>query len=69
MCSAIASNSLDVKSLNLVNNHAYSLLNVCTLRLNNGKTQRLLQVRNPWGSKEWIGKWCDSDPDWEKYKN
>jgi len=29
----------------------------------------LLQVRNPWGSKEWSGKWCDSDPDWEKYKH
>jgi hypothetical protein len=24
----------------------------------------LVKLRNPWGSKEWEGKWGDNDPNW-----
>ena len=27
------------------------------------KPQRLLKIRNPWGSKEWIGKCSERDTD------
>ena len=25
-----------------------------------------MQLRNPWGTHEWKGKWSDKDPNWEK---
>jgi hypothetical protein len=27
--------------------------------------QRLIQLRNPWGMKEWEGPWCDNASEWE----
>lgn len=55
--------------MGLINDHAYSLLGAYTIKLKNGSTERLLYVRNPWGSKEWSGKWSDKDPDWDFYKS
>jgi Ca2+-binding EF-hand superfamily protein len=43
--------------------HAYSILDVFEVAkpesLKKRKASRLLRVRNPWGFKEWSGKWCD----------
>jgi hypothetical protein len=26
-----------------------------------------MQLRNPWGSREWLGPWSDNSTTWEKY--
>jgi hypothetical protein len=51
-----------MKNAGLVDAHAYSLLSTHIITLKNGSTERLLQIRNPWGAKEWNGKWSDKDP-------
>lgn len=36
----------------------------------NGNTVRLVKLRNPWGSGEWNGDWCDASPLWtEELRN
>jgi len=55
--------------MDLVDGHAYTLIGTAVIKLKNGGTERLLYVRNPWGNKEWKGKWGDRDPDWNHYKN
>ena len=59
MCTAVASqtdaslSNKNVKSVGLVDAHAYSLIAAKLITLDNGKTERLVQIRNPWGKKEW----------------
>lgn len=52
--------------------HAYSILDTIEipkpLSLKKRKTSRLLRIRNPWGYKEWNGKWSDESPEVEKNK-
>ena len=70
MCTAVASqtnedlNKKQVKSVGLVDAHAYSLIGAKLVTLDNGKTERLIQIRNPWGKKEWQGDWSDKSPKW-----
>jgi len=45
--------------MGLVGGHAYSLVNAATVKLNNGKEEHLVCVRNPWGNTEWKGPWSD----------
>lgn len=51
------------KSTGLVAGHAYGVLRVYTTR--DGKF-KLIQLRNPWGSFEWKGKWSDGSREWTK---
>jgi hypothetical protein len=44
----------------LVPGHAYTLLSAA--KMNSG--DRLLRIRNPWGSFEWDGDWSDADARW-----
>jgi len=44
--------SADMKAVGLVDGHAYSLMAAKVIKLQKG-TERLVQVRNPWGQKEW----------------
>lgn len=43
----------------LVPGHGYSVI-----AAREYKEQRLLNIRNPWGSFEWGGDWCDSSKLW-----
>ena len=65
-----------LKQEGLVAGHAYSVISAVqvTERIRgvpkpNGKTFRLLQLRNPWGSYEWKGAWSDKSNMWNKYKS
>ena len=70
MCTAVASQTDEtlsnqaVKSVGLVDAHAYSLIGAKLITLDNGKTERLIQIRNPWGRKEWQGDWSDQSDKW-----
>ena len=52
--------------MGIFSNHAYSLLNVYSgLMTKNGEVT-LLRVRNPWGRKEWQGRWSFHYNMWTK---
>lgn len=51
------------KSTGLVAGHAYGVLDVHTTA--DGK-YKLIQLRNPWGSFEWKGRWSDGSREWTK---
>ena len=53
-----------VKSVGLVDAHAYSLIGAKLITLDNGTTEKLIQIRNPWGKKEWQGDWSDKSSKW-----
>ena len=48
----------------LVNGHAYGLLDARELEDDSGNPIRLLKVRNPWGTFEWKGDWGDESDLW-----
>ena len=55
----------DVKAEGLIDNHAYSLLS--TKIVTDYKTNeevKLLQLRNPYGFREWKGDWSDQSEKW-----
>ncbi|CAG2247761.1 CAPN15 [Mytilus edulis] len=52
------------KSLGLITGHAYSLLDVYGMDTGD----RLLKIRNPWGSESWNGDWSDNSSKWQKVK-
>ena len=48
----------------MVDAHAYSLIAAKVVQLDNGQSERLIQIRNPWGKKEWQGDWSDKSSKW-----
>ena len=47
--------------------HAYSLLSLEKVKVGkNGKTQKLVKIRNPWSKLEWDGPWGDGTAEWNK---
>ena len=75
MCTAVASNqetaegltAAYMKSVGLVDAHAYSLISAKEIKLGLGKTERICLVRNPWGKREWTGAWSDESDLWNDY--
>ncbi|CAE7429994.1 ADL1 [Symbiodinium sp. CCMP2592] len=57
-CGSGSGKDTDISDMGIVKGHAYSLLRVEEVEGN-----RLVQLRNPWGSTEWKGKWSDGDKD------
>jgi len=53
-----------MKNVGLVDAHAYSLIKTYEEDLGKGHKLRLLQIRNPWGFKEWSGDWSDKSDKW-----
>jgi hypothetical protein len=55
--------TIDDEPVGILKSHAYGIIDVIELpdpKANNShKSHRLLRVRNPWGRKEWNGKWSD----------
>ena len=49
--------------MGLISEHAYSVIAATEVDTAKGK-ERLLKLRNPWGHKEWQGKWSDNDDSW-----
>eukprot|EP00727_Mastigamoeba_balamuthi_P011589 m51a1_g7052 putative calpain family cysteine protease (909) ;mRNA; f:150075-152949 len=63
------------KKLGLVTQHSYALLRTAEIPVDGGKTEKLVQLRNPWGNTEWNGTssgahfyigwaWSDKDVRW-----
>jgi len=61
----LAAGSLPGKNENqqkgIVLGHAYSILDVAVIDGN-----KLIQMRNPWGHKEWTGAWSDNSKEWNQ---
>mmetsp|Transcript_25732 Transcript_25732/g.74450 ORF Transcript_25732/g.74450 Transcript_25732/m.74450 type:complete len:495 (-) Transcript_25732:45-1529(-) len=59
-----AGSDTEWSSQGIVQGHAYTLISA---RRNIGSIQaNLVQVRNPWGKKEWTGDWSDNSPIWDE---
>lgn len=56
--------------MGILKGHAYSIIDVFELSApessNYHKSHRLLRIRNPWGNKEWNGKWSDKSDKFKK---
>lgn len=53
----------EVLAKGVISGHAYSCISIHEFELE-GADVRLLQLRNPWGQKEWTGRWSDNSPVW-----
>ena len=49
--------------LGIISGHAYSLISAHEV-YRNDVPYKLLKLRNPWGSGEWLGDWSDRSPMW-----
>ena len=64
-----------MERVGLVAGHAYSIIQARTVKERTplgvikpgGKTFKLMQLRNPWGSYEWKGPWSDKSKMWKDH--
>ena len=51
--------------IGLISNHAYTVIDLAeVIDPHKGIQVRLLKIRNPWGTNEWVGDWSDKSPKW-----
>lgn len=55
-------NNLTNEQFGLISGHAYTLIGIKQI-----ETNKLVQLRNPWGETEWNGAWCDNSKEWKNY--
>ena len=66
ICASSGEGQLNKKrydEMGLISEHAYAVIKAITINVN-GEEVKLLQLRNPWGHKEWLGKWSDTSELW-----
>ncbi len=66
MCTSTSENE-GTKKVGLVENHAYTLIQARQMEFD-GEQLRLLKIRNPWGNKEWNGRYSDKSDLWTPEK-
>lgn len=59
-------------SKGIISGHAYTFIQALQIDID-GKREKVVQLRNPWARKskqftEYSGKWCLTDPIWNKVK-
>lgn len=54
---------MHIEKFGLVHGHAYTVISVDEVE-HEGKTVRLVRLRNPYGRGEWNGDWSDQSPLW-----
>ena len=52
-----------VSEVGLISLHAYAIINAQEVKTKRG-SEKLLNIRNPWGGTEWTGDWSDSSSLW-----
>ena len=58
------SEELNNKGMGIVSGHAYAVLDAREVLLADGQTEKIIKMRNPWGNREWNGRWGDTCPQW-----
>lgn len=60
---------IDGERTGLIGRHAYAIIDIIYVTDNDApkKRHRLIRLRNPWGQREWQGKWKDGSPELEKH--
>ena len=66
MCTSTNDGQETIKA-GLVENHAYTLIGAKEGTFD-GQQLRILKIRNPWGNKEWLGRYSDNDSSWTPEK-
>jgi hypothetical protein len=52
-----------INDFGIAGGHAYSLLAGYEIMVK-GQLIKLVKLRNPWGDKEWLGRFSDNSDDW-----
>ena len=65
VASTIDEDTAEIRQKNLVGGHLYSLVKLALVETSDGGRVRLLQLRNPWGNKEFNGDWSDRSAKWD----
>ena len=64
---------IDGEKTGIIGGHAYGLMDAFEIAdehaTNARGNHRLMRVRNPWGQKEWNGKWSDRSQELEDHRD